>query len=113
MNMVVSVLGLTFCSEGAMPWTAPTGIAVNVLAPTPISTILDELFLFYGICRQLASETAGVEPMCIPIIIPPWLIGSLTVKANLIPVLTWGSTAMCAIGGAIEILEPGCLVMVT
>lgn len=111
MNVVVSVLGLAFCTEG-LPAPAGALIGAEVMAPTPVSTILDTFDYDFIFCRQLASATAGIVSECIPILIPPWEIGSLTVKANMIPVLTWESMIFCAVGGNIHILEPGSLVIV-
>jgi hypothetical protein len=71
----------------------------------------------FGMCTtpsnpQVAAATSAAMGVltpqpCIPVTTAPWTPGSTKVTAGGVPVLTSGSTCICAWGGQISIVQPG------
>jgi len=71
----------------------------------------------FGMCKSLMNpltaaatvKNLGVlEPKdCMPVLIAPWMPGSLTVHVGGSPALSSTSILMCAYGGVITIVSPG------
>ena len=110
------------CTFGVAPST------LNVI-PTPrvsgskmpVATIMDHKpmvnIMPFGVCTtvsnpQVAAATAAASGVltpqpCIPNTVSPWMPGSPTVKAGMIPVVNNTCKLMCMWGGVINITSPG------
>jgi hypothetical protein len=115
MSMLVTLGAMIMCDMGTVPTplvVEPEGAMVG--APLPAATIMDMVPLMniegFAVCHSPANPACynptGQGP-CVPAIVDPWIPGAPNVLINGIPALTQLSTCVCALGGAIEIIEPG------
>jgi hypothetical protein len=113
-NLVVSG-ALLRCSMGSATSTLLVpGAGGPIAGGLPIATTADNKAIQnirpFGLCSSPANPGAGPNkppPLCIPVIVTPWIPGSPTVRASNVPVLNQTCQCHCQWTGVISILTPG------
>ena len=110
------------CSFGMAPSTLTVLPIRRVMVEgRPVAAIVDIAPMVnvapFGMCSSLANPTVAaataaalgvLTPMpCVPALAGPWKPGAATTLVGNLPMLTVGSTAQCAFGGVITIVNPG------
>lgn len=110
------------CSFGVAP--APLNVLPEsrvMIEGTPAATIMNSEIInlpTFGMCLTLSNPTVAaataaslgvLHPMpCVPVL-TPWVPGSPTTLIGGNPALVEGSQCICAYGGVVELLFPGCV----
>jgi len=99
------------CPQGAAPSALIADAVETVLGDAPVATIMDfkpmKNIPPFGTCKILTAAASGVSTPCVPATVAPWTPGSPVVSIGVFPALTEDSKCVCAIGGTIEVSDPG------
>ena len=120
MAQAVCSTAICMCSMGAAP-TALNVIPHGALTTQlPLANIMDDTIVnlpTFGMCMSPSNPTVAaatsaalgvLTPMpCVPAIMAPWVVGSIPVLLENIPVLNDTSKAICNWGGVVSINFPG------
>lgn len=120
MSILITSGAMLQCTFGAAPASLNVLPIKRIAAGAPVANIMDHLPMLnippFGSCTclgnpQVAAATAAalgaLTPVpCMPMTGTPWLPGSPTVKAAMMPALQSTSTLSCSWGGVIRIVAP-------
>lgn len=114
--------GLCMCTFGMMPTPLNIMPLNMVTGATPLGSITDFApfvnVVPFGMCMSLLNPTTAALTAaafgvltpgpCIPTPVSPWVPGCMKVMMKCGPALDSTSKLMCAYGGCISIISPGC-----